>query len=151
MIKKRLLRSLKWLALFMIFVPLTVIAFIFERENSFRLPLTAGCGFIALLSIFASIYALFDRNIGKKSTMVIEDIFRLKNGSVVVGYIKGGMAVGEKVTITSKYRDDTIAKINDIEINRHKKKAAINTYAALYFKHVDADNLYKGDIVIYEQ
>lgn len=151
MIGKRIIRSLKWTIMFVIFAVLTILSYLYEKDNSSRFRLTAGCGAIALLSIVASVWSLFDKNIGKISTMTVDDVFAIKKrGCVVVGRIDGGMAVGERVTICGRYGGEIKTRINRMEINQKTVKSAINSTAALYFKKVSHENVCKGDIVRYE-
>lgn len=150
MIKKRIIRSLQWLLLFVVFAVFTFLSYLYEKENAARFRLTAGCGVVALISVTASIWSLFDRNIGKISTMTIDDVFAIKKrGCVVVGYIDGGMAVGERVTVCGRY-GEIKARISRMEINCKTVKSAINTTAALYLKKVSHEDVCKGDIIKYE-
>lgn len=151
MIRKRIVKSLKWIVLFSVFAVLTVLSYLYEKYNAPRFRLTAGCGLIALLSIVASVWSLFDKNIGKISTMTIDDVFAVKkHGCVVVGRINGGMAVGERVIICRRFGGEIKTRINGMEIDQKSVKSAVNTAAALYFKKVSCDEIYKGDVVRYE-
>lgn len=151
MMKKRFIRIFKWLAVFVVFAALTVFSFLYEKDNSSKFRLTAGAGAISVLSFVAAVWTLFDKNIGKISTMIVEDVFGIKRrGCVVVGLVNGGMAVGERVTICCKYGGEIKARINGIEIDRKRARAAVDTHAALYFKRVEADKVYKGDVIRYE-
>uniref|UniRef100_UPI0040577D32 hypothetical protein n=1 Tax=Acetatifactor sp. TaxID=1872090 RepID=UPI0040577D32 len=146
------MRALKWLLVGGIFAILTVVCFAFETKVGLRRHrFTAGCGIIAVVSFVTGVSQLFDKKVGTVSTLVIEDIFKMNSGGcVVVGTVKGTLAVGEKITIQDLYGNTIKTTIDGMEINRKQTKVATNTPVALLFKHIEPDRLQKGDIVSYE-
>lgn len=142
---KKTKNFVKWFVLGLLCTILTIICVMTEQ----RIRWITGLGVFSAGFFVLAFMQLFDKN--GDSTLVIEDIFRMNpNGCVVVGGVKGSMAVNQKVSVKSQ--DDVLlkTKINGIEVMGKPSSVAVNTHAALYFKEVEPEQLMIGATVVSE-
>lgn len=145
-------KGIKWILLGILCIVLCALCFIIEYHFDVRhYHLTVGSGFMAAVLIGCGIWQIFDKNPPQVSTLIIEDIFKMTSGGcVVVGYVNGAMMKGEKVSLKDIHGNSIKAKIYDIEIYQQKSRIARNTYAALYLKKVEPQNIRIGEVIYYE-